>query len=258
LSGSIYGNTQANALLSSNIVSTIFTTGNITTIANVIISGTTPATSAVSGAMIVSGGMGVAGNIFQTGQLTVANTTGTTSAVSGAVIITGGLAVGGNIYQTGKLTVANSSASTGSGSGAVIVNGGVGIGANLNIGGNLAANVNISGLSNRAYSVGYLGIPQNTQNANYGILIGDAGRHIYVTATSTVTIPDNGSVAFPIGTAISIIANSGATVTIAITTDTMYLAGTGTTGSRTLAAFGMATAVKVTSTVWFINGTGLT
>jgi hypothetical protein len=129
---------------------------------------------------------------------------------------------------------------------------------NLNIGGNLVANVNISSLSSRAYSVGYLGIPQNTQAANYGLLIGDAGRHIYVTSTSTVTIPANSSVAFPIGTAVTIIAGTGVTVTIAITTDTMYLAGTGTTGSRTLAAFGMATAVKVTSTAWFINGTGLT
>jgi hypothetical protein len=48
------------------------------------------------------------------------------------------------------------------------------------------------------------------------------------------------------------------TVTIAITTDTMYLAGAGTTGSRTLAAYGMATAVKVTSTSWIISGNGLT
>jgi hypothetical protein len=51
-------------------------------------------------------------------------------------------------------------------------------------------------------------------------------------------------------------------VTIAITTDTMYLTGTGTTGSRTLAAHGMATAVKVSGTsssgVWYINGSGLT
>jgi hypothetical protein len=38
----------------------------------------------------------------------------------------------------------------------------------------------------------------------------------------------------------------------------MYLGGTGTTGSRTLAAYGMATAVKVASTSWFINGAGLT
>jgi len=107
-----------------------------------------------------------------------------------------------------------------------------------------------------AASVGYMGIPQSASTTT--LVIGDAGKHIYVTATSTVTIPANGTVAFPIGTAISIIAATGATVTIAITTDTMYLAGTGTTGSRTLAAFGMATAIKVAATTWYINGTGLT
>ncbi len=107
-----------------------------------------------------------------------------------------------------------------------------------------------------AASVGYMGIPQSASTTT--LVIGDAGKHIYVTATSTVTIPANGTVAFPIGTAISIIAATGVTVTIAITTDTMYLAGTGTTGSRTLAAFGMATAIKVAATTWYINGTGLT
>jgi hypothetical protein len=38
----------------------------------------------------------------------------------------------------------------------------------------------------------------------------------------------------------------------------MWLAGAGTTGSRTLAAFGMATAVKIASTTWIISGNGLT
>ena len=109
-----------------------------------------------------------------------------------------------------------------------------------------------------ANGVGYMGMPQNSQSANYQLVAADAGKHVYVTATSTVTIPANGTVAYPIGTTIAIIAGSGATVTIAITTDTLYLAGTGTTGSRTLAAFGMATAVKVASTTWFISGTGLT
>jgi hypothetical protein len=47
-------------------------------------------------------------------------------------------------------------------------------------------------------------------------------------------------------------------MTISITTDTMRLAGAGTTGSRTLAANGIATALKITSTEWIINGTGLT
>jgi hypothetical protein len=109
-----------------------------------------------------------------------------------------------------------------------------------------------------AASIGYQGMPQNSQSGAYPIVIGDAGKHIYASATMTATIPANSSVAFPIGTTIAFIAAAGATLTIAITTDTMYLGGTGTTGSRTLAAYGMATAVKVTSTSWFINGAGLT
>jgi hypothetical protein len=61
-------------------------------------------------------------------------------------------------------------------------------------------------------------------------------------------------VAFPIGSAISIFNNSGSNQTISITTDTLRLAGTATTGSRTLAQYGLATLVKVTSTVWVATG----
>jgi hypothetical protein len=111
-----------------------------------------------------------------------------------------------------------------------------------------------------ARGAGYMGIPQSSAATTgaYTLVAADAGEHIYSTATRTVTIPANSSVAFPVGTAISFIAATGATVTIAITTDTLLLAGAGTTGSRTLAAFGMATAVKITSTSWIISGNGLT
>ena len=106
---------------------------------------------------------------------------------------------------------------------------------------------------------GYMGLPQNGATTGaYGIVAADAGTHIYSSATRTITIPANATIAMPIGSTIVFIAGSGATVTIAITSDTMYLAGPGTTGSRTLAAFGMATAVKITSTSWIISGNGLT
>ena len=106
---------------------------------------------------------------------------------------------------------------------------------------------------------GYMGIPQSVAAGSgaYTIVAADAGEHIYTTTTRTVTIPANASVAFPVGTVISFISGVGATTTIAITSDTMYLAGAGTTGSRTLAAHGMATAVKVASTTWYISGNGL-
>ena len=113
--------------------------------------------------------------------------------------------------------------------------------------------------TNGANGVGYMGLPQNSATTGaYGVVAADAGKHIYSTATRTVTIPANGTIAMPVGATVVFVAGSGATVTIAITTDTMYLAGLGTTGSRTLAAFGMATAVKITSTSWIISGNGLT
>lgn len=110
-------------------------------------------------------------------------------------------------------------------------------------------------------SVGFRNIPQQLQNATYELVLADSGKHIYKDNTTayTWTIPANSSVAFPIGTAITFV-NGGASgnITIAITTDTMRLAGAGTTGSRTLVGYGIATAVKVASTTWIISGTGLT
>lgn len=111
--------------------------------------------------------------------------------------------------------------------------------------------------------VGFKNIPQNSQSTAYTLVLGDSGKHILHpsadTTARTFTIPANSSVAFPVGTAITFVNQNGAgTVTIAITTDTMRLAGAGTTGSRTLAANGVATAIKITSTEWIISGTGLT
>lgn len=106
-------------------------------------------------------------------------------------------------------------------------------------------------------------IEQNSQSSAYTLVLTDAGKHILHPSSDTTarifTIPANSSVAYPIGTAITFVnQNSAGAVTIAITTDTMRLAGLGTTGSRTLAANGVATALKITSTEWIISGTGLT
>lgn len=110
---------------------------------------------------------------------------------------------------------------------------------------------------------GFRNVPQNSQSAAYTTVAADSGKHILHpsadTTARTFTIDSNANVAYPVGTAITFInENSAGTVTIAITSDTMRLAGAGTTGSRTLAANGIATAVKVTSTSWIISGTNLT
>ena len=111
-------------------------------------------------------------------------------------------------------------------------------------------------------SVGFLNIPINSQSTAYTLVLGDAGKCIYHPTTDanarTFTIPANSSVAYPVGTAISFINMTSNVVSIAITTDTMYLSSAGTTGTRSLAQYGSATAIKMTSTTWLISGSGLT
>jgi hypothetical protein len=110
--------------------------------------------------------------------------------------------------------------------------------------------------------VGFKNIPQNSKSAAYTLVLADAGKHILHPSgdanARTFTIPANSSVAYPIGTAITFINMTSQVVTIAITTDTMYLSSAGTTGSRSLAQYGSATAIKITSTNWLISGSGLT
>jgi hypothetical protein len=118
-----------------------------------------------------------------------------------------------------------------------------------------------------AQMAGYLGMPQNAKAATgtftYTLVASDAGKHLYYTGTPTsaaLVIPANSAVAYEIGTTIVVMNDLGAAtnVSISITTNTLQLAGTGTTGTRTLARFGVATLVKVTATKWIISGNGLT
>jgi hypothetical protein len=106
-------------------------------------------------------------------------------------------------------------------------------------------------------AVGYKGLPQNAQAGAYGLVLADMGKMINTT-TGGVVIPANANVAFPIGSAISIFNNSGSNQTISITSDTLRQAGTASTGSRTLAQYGLATCVKVAATTWAISGAGVT
>ena len=111
-------------------------------------------------------------------------------------------------------------------------------------------------------AVGFRNIPQNSQSAAYTTVLADAGKHIFHPSgdanARTFTIDSNANVAYPIGAAITFINMTSQVVTIAITSDTMYLSSAGTTGSRSLAQYGSATAIKITSTNWLISGSGLT
>lgn len=108
-------------------------------------------------------------------------------------------------------------------------------------------------------SIGYLGAPQNVLAGDYTTLMADAGKHFYHTSGTphTLTIDSNANVAFPIGTVFAGVNENGAgALTIAITSDTLRWGSS--TGSRTVAANGSFSLLKVTSTVWRLTGEGIT
>jgi hypothetical protein len=110
---------------------------------------------------------------------------------------------------------------------------------------------------------GTTGIGSNSQSAPYTTVLADANSMILHPAADTTartwTVDSNANVPYPVATALTFVNQHGAGVlTLAITADTMRLAGAGTTGNRTLAADGIATALKITATEWLISGVGLT
>jgi hypothetical protein len=187
------------------------------------------------------------------GSLTFPDATVQTTAWTGTT--TGTITAGS--FNTDQITIVGNRIST------TVTNANLELEGN-GVGGIVANTVAEATTASTSRAVGYLGLPQASSNLTQTLTIAESGKHVYIsTAGQTITIPAASSVPYRIGTTITFIAGpSATTVSIAITSDTMYLAGTGTTGTRTLAAYGMATAVKVSGQssagVWYINGTGLT
>ena len=98
-------------------------------------------------------------------------------------------------------------------------------------------------------------IPQNSQSTGYTLVYADAGKHVSIT-TGGVTVP---TAIFNIGDTVSIYNNSTSNQTITQgASTTLRLAGTATTGNRTLAQYGLCTVLCVASNVFVITGVGLT
>jgi hypothetical protein len=85
----------------------------VTNISRVNIRGTTQSTSASTGALVVSGGLGVGGRLN----------------------VAGATALGGTLSITGATSIANNTASTSTSTGALVVSGGLGVGGRLNVAG---------------------------------------------------------------------------------------------------------------------------
>jgi hypothetical protein len=112
-----------------------------------------------------------------------------------------------------------------------------------------------------ATAVGYRDIPQVAFTANATLAATDAGKHYYSTlaTANTLTIANNTSVSWTVGTAITVVNRGSGTITIAQGTGvSLYLAGNSSAGNRTISTYGMASLLNVAANVWMINGTGVT
>ena len=136
---------------------------------------------------------------------------------------------------------------------------------NLSVGGTLSV-TGIASLANSSTvagnQIGFRGFPQNKQNAAYTTVLTDAGKSIYHDdgVAYTWTIDSNANVAYAIGTEIDFVckATGAFNITLAITADTLVWLPTGGTGSRTLGQYARARALKVASTIWVLDGVGIT
>ena len=120
-------------------------------------------------------------------------------------------------------------------------------------GGNINANTN-------GFAIGYKEIPPVVLSADDTIALEDSGKHFRSTTAGNITlsIPTNATVAFPTGTAISIVEQAAGNILVnAISGVTLYQAGNSTAGNRVISTYGVATLMKVDTDTWFISGTGV-
>jgi hypothetical protein len=122
----------------------------------------------------------------------------------------------------------------------------------ISIAGNITGNTG-------GFAIGYRDIPQVVFTSNATLALTDAGKHYFSSnSANVITVPNNTVVSFSIGTAISIVQQGTANLTVTPDSGvTMYLAGNSTSSSRRLGNYGMATLMKVDTDTWFINGTGV-
>ena len=128
----------------------------------------------------------------------------------------------------------------------------------LTVTGNIAgANINAN---TNGFAIGYKEIPPVVLSANDTLALEDSGKHFRSTTAGNITlsIPTNATVAFPTGTAISIVEQAAGNILVnAISGVTLYQAGNSTAGNRVVSTYGVATLMKVDTDTWFISGTGV-
>lgn len=97
-------------------------------------------------------------------------------------------------------------------------------------------------------------LPVFSQSSSYALTVDDVGE--VLSTSANVFVPNT---IFAAGQAVTIYNNSATAITINQNSSvTMYLAGTATTGNRTLAQRGLATVLCVAANTFVVAGSGVT
>jgi hypothetical protein len=263
-SGTINGGNFNGANFNGNVAfgaGVIGGSGNITG-GNILTAGIVSATGNVSGNFFIGNGSQLTGIAASYGNANVAtflaaygsNTISTTGNITAGNLI-GNISITGNVQGTSaNVTLVAGAYSTvfDNTGNATFANGTVSLTT-------LSATGNITG-NTAGFAIGYRDVPQVSFTANATLAATDAGRHYYSTlaTANTLTIANNTSVSWSVGTAISIVNRGSGNITIAQGSGvSLYLAGNATAGNRTVTTYGMATLLNVAANVWMINGTGV-
>lgn len=216
-----------------------------------------------------TGATGVKGTTGATGPAGATGEAGSPGGATGATGPTGATGLTGNVGLTGATGLTGNVGATGSGAtgatGLQGITGATGIIVSseiITIVTPLLTTGNVTILPNttNTTSIGYLGIPQNLQNTSYTLSLSDQGKHIFSqnTALQSILIPTNANVAFPVGTAVSIVLQGIGNIKVLNPGVTLYLAGTaGARANANISSWGFASLLKTDTNAWWISGSGV-
>jgi hypothetical protein len=211
----------------------------------------TQGTIGYTGSVGTQGVVGYTGSVGTQGVVGYTGSTGT----QGDIGYTGSTGTQGDIGYTGSRGVADiyvSSISAGTGTTVTTSTGAVTVYIGQAVG--IANDVTFNSVSDVAGNL--RSIPIRSTGTSYTLLSTDNGQVVSIT-TGSVTVPAN-VFASPYGQTISIYNNAVTTMSVLAGANvTLRLAGTLSTGTRTLARYGIASVMAVSSNTFVISGAGL-
>ena len=134
-----------------------WTVAGAVTVTSQSVTASTASTTTGTGALVVTGGVGIGGAAFVGGAINATASTASSSTTTGAVIVTGGVGVGGAAYIGGAVRATAGTASTSTTTGTLVVTGGVGVSGALHTG----ADAVINGAN--------AGVGAGTNNTRFGV-----------------------------------------------------------------------------------------